>query len=35
LLTASLGADERARLALEGAGLREEEAFRQALGNAA
>jgi hypothetical protein len=35
LLTASLGADERARLALEGAGLREEEAFRQALGSAA
>ena len=35
LLTASLGADERARLAVEGASLPEEEAFRQALGNAA
>ena len=35
LLNGRLGSDERARLALEGASLPEEEAFRQALGNGA
>ncbi|HEX4524481.1 MAG TPA: winged helix-turn-helix domain-containing protein [Casimicrobiaceae bacterium] len=35
LLTARLGTDERAKFALEGAGLAEEEAFRLALGDPA